>query len=315
MKGSFLLPTSLENSILAIQGIQKYFTLFETSKLIQKLIQNLFNTYHDTTTLFPPLFNMDSGKKQRSAAEIFQGFKEGETELRKILRGFPGTSEDLKLDLDAVKLQFEEAEKTFHREGISEASNPSSRTEASLLLHRYWPTPPNLWILILTVGLLFFGSTAFMTIVLNVPKLLEMRTTKGEIGKLKLDEISEISGQSLLLTLALVFALFFIYIATYWTAWGFFFLFFFGPRKQVRGCLKKYERRVVRDPERLPKINNGEHMKAENDNGQHMEVVRNDDQHVEADNANGHAEVVNSNDQNVDVMNAPHNSNDYQGER
>jgi hypothetical protein len=258
---------------------------------------------------------MDSFKKQRSVTDIFQGFKEGETELRDILRSFPGRSEDLKLDLDAVKLQFEEAEKTFHREGISEASNPSSRTETSLLLHRYWPTPPNLWILILTVGLLFFGSTAFMTMVLNVPKLLEMRTTKDEIGKLKFDEISEISGQSLLLTLALVFALFFIYIVIYWAAWGFFFLFFFGPRKQVRGCLKKYERRVVRDLERLPKIKNDEHMEAENENHQHIEAVRNDDQHVEADNDNGqHAEAANNNNQNLDVMNAPHNSNDYQGE-
>jgi hypothetical protein len=78
-----------------------------------------------------------------------------------------------------------------------------------------------------------------------------LRTTRDEIGKLKIDEISELFGQSLLLTLVLVFVLFFIYTSMYWIVWGFLFLFFFGPRKLVRGWLKEPKRQMVQAPERL----------------------------------------------------------------
>jgi hypothetical protein len=102
--------------------------------------------------------------------------------------------------------------------------------------------------------------------VLNISKLLALRTTRDEIGKLKIDEISELFGQSLLLTLVLVFLLFFIYTSMYWMVWGFFFLFFFGPRKLVRGWLKEPERQMVPDPERLALNKNGTQAKGSHNN-------------------------------------------------
>jgi hypothetical protein len=222
---------------------------------------------------------MDSAEKQRSVAEIFQVFKEGERELRNILGGFPRTSEDLEYELDRIQLRFEQAENVFQREGISELPAASSRSEASSYLGHYWPTPPNLWILILTVGLLFFGSITFITMALNIPKRLETRTTKDEIGVLKIDEISELFGQSLLLTLVLVFVLFFIYTSMYWIVWGFLFLFFFGPRKLVRGWLEEPERQIVPDPERLPTVYNDQNLNPLN-NDQPLDIPLDNDQHL-----------------------------------
>jgi hypothetical protein len=252
---------------------------------------------------------MDSAGKQRSVAEIFQGFKEGERELRDILRGFPRTSEDLEYELNRIQLRFEQAENVFHREGISEFPAPSSRSEASSYLGRYWPAPPNLWILILTVGLLFFGSITFMTMALNIPKRLETRTTNDEIGVLKIDEISELFGQSLLLTIVLVFVLFFIYTPMYWMVWGFLFLFFFGPRKLVRGWLKEPERQMVPDPERLPAIYNDQNLNSLDqpmdiplDNDQHLDPLKIDDEPLG---------VLLNNDQHLN----PQNNHDGQGAR